>query len=498
MSIIRITEGDFISHIEEDWKVFTETFDAYAVEGSRFTAKEGTVFGKPLKAEEEAEKHYFLDGWWSSDPKGNNRITKANIGQTVYFTFEMQNVADGAEILVSLFDYEGEGFEDEYIKIEKHGKGGEPIYYLILKSKRGTLPLTLSPGIEGYAANDRDDEIQLYFSCTYQDDVMVKLPSSKDNYLTVYTCDKTVVRSYENIGFGKCEFYQFRYNDFMRRHKDCGHVPPHYYYGPMLEMNEKTTRFYDTYALTQEMKSAPVNMLASAIKMENRNGVDTKPLLSHSYGFKYCVRFTQVLYPKMSSVGKDWLMKARKRLQVLMEEGLIDYSYEAKYDKIIDWMEGSFNVNFKPNTQEIRIYGNDDKAKSAKKRDYYKNIELINHRFQEFAFATHPEAYDPKKMSELPIIDLARIGLSPDLKEWIGEGAYGTWLQAAIVAANMDYEKLVKENINYYSAEDNNILRDAWYIIKEGITKLKNEGYDYIMKEDVTTFVKKNTVQHGD
>lgn len=39
MSIIRITEEENTTYIEESWTVFTDEFDAYAGQGSYFTAE---------------------------------------------------------------------------------------------------------------------------------------------------------------------------------------------------------------------------------------------------------------------------------------------------------------------------------------------------------------------------------------------------------------------------------------------------------------------------
>lgn len=499
MSIIRITGEEHITEIEKGWTVFTDEFEAYAGQFSHFTAKNGTVFGTPEKDKDE-KLQYFKEGWWSSDAEGNNRITEAKVGETVYFNLEMQHVTEEKKIFIKLYDYDGANFFPDEIEIVRPNPDGtkSEITSVTLNGTRASLPLTLSQGIENFAQNEENDEIELYFENSYESDSLIKLPQAVENYLTVHTCDKKVVKSYKDIGYGRCEFYQFRYNDFMRRHKDCGHVPPNYYYGPMLKMNEATTKFFEIYALTKEMKEA-VGMSTAQIKAETRNGVEAKPLLSHSYGFKYCVRFTHVLNPKLSPQGKEWLSKARHDLQELMEIGLIEYAYEAVYDKIIKSMESTFNKNFEPtdyekNNLELKEL---KKIRKEKREKYYKNIELINHRFQEFAFATHPDAYNPKAMSELPIKDLALVGLSPDFKEWMGDGAYGTWLQAAIVAGNMDYDTLLLSNIEYYRQEENSILIDAWKVIKEAAEKIVGEVWDVVMEEDVTEFVNENSIKNG-
>ncbi len=79
----------------------------------------------------------------------------------------------------------------------------------------------------------------------------------------------------------------------------------------------------------------------------------------------------------------------------------------------------------------------------------------------------------------------------------MGDGAYGTWLQAAIVAANMDYDTLLFSNIEHYRQEENSILRDAWKVIKEAAEKIVNEVWNIVMQEDVTEFVNENSIKNG-
>jgi hypothetical protein len=70
---------------------------------------------------------------------------------------------------------------------------------------------------------------------------------------------------------GTCEYYIWRYMNFLERHQGCGHTPPDYYI---------------------------------------------------AYGHKYCIKFSTELYPKLSEGGKGWLTRARMLLQVYMEDGL--------------------------------------------------------------------------------------------------------------------------------------------------------------------------------
>lgn len=72
---------------------------------------------------------------------------------------------------------------------------------------------------------------------------------------------------------GTCEYYQFRHDDFLKRHANCGkHFnPPSYYL---------------------------------------------------DYGLKYCKKFSIDLYPKLHPEGKTWLPKTKLLLQKAMEESL--------------------------------------------------------------------------------------------------------------------------------------------------------------------------------
>ncbi|MCT3806345.1 hypothetical protein HZQ57_14785 [Elizabethkingia anophelis] len=85
-NITRIVGGK--NSIEtEEWIVYTEKFTAYAGKGSHFTADGGTNFGNPKKVP--SVGNYFKKAWWSSDYEGTKKITKAKVGDKVYFQVEM-------------------------------------------------------------------------------------------------------------------------------------------------------------------------------------------------------------------------------------------------------------------------------------------------------------------------------------------------------------------------------------------------------------------------
>jgi len=108
-------------------------------------------------------------------------------------------------------------------------------------------------------------------------DTLSKLPLLTSNFIALSStqplrlCNDLPTPAPETI-LGNCNYYQFRHDDFIHRHRDCSmHLTPSYYL---------------------------------------------------NYGLFYCKKFSVELYPKLSSAGKIWLPKARWLLQKYLEEGL--------------------------------------------------------------------------------------------------------------------------------------------------------------------------------
>lgn len=248
---------------------------------------------------------------------------------------------------------------------------------------------------------------------------------------------------------GTTNYYRNRYLDFLERHTFCGHIPPDYYMGPMFILDTKERRdYYEKYAVTSQLREYGVSH--KELPPIAKRGKEVKPFLGDSYGFKYCAYFSLLEKEELQNIVRDWINEVRLNLQNLMERGLIQKNYEAKYDtSLIAELLGfqkRYNENFEPNEYELFQADHND-IKKKKMNCFYTNIELNNERFREFAFATHPEAYMPDKMSEFTIGELAIIGLTPDFKEWKDEA---TKMQALITFGNMDHLKLLTVNYIYY------------------------------------------------
>ena len=233
MSIIRITEGEYLTHIEKGWTVYTDEFEAYAGQFSHFTAVEKTVFGDP-KQNEKQESDYFREGWWSSDSEGNRRITEARIGDTVYFNIITQNIPDidpdthfPSIINVQLYDDDGGwGNEPDPINVREITKNpitgedtiGDLVTTRVVSSNKVSYSLNLSIGLNNFVEEDVGDEIELYLQCSYKEEIAVKLPKNDSDYLIVYKTLFPLIMHQRSFApwekFGNLIFDRLRPNNF--------------------------------------------------------------------------------------------------------------------------------------------------------------------------------------------------------------------------------------------------------------------------------------------
>ncbi len=275
---------------------------------------------------------------------------------------------------------------------------------------------------------------------------------------TKYICKRTPLSSPAR---GDEEYYEWRFNNFMERHVTCAHEPPVYYYGlledPVILLKKQDeeakkaeegirSRIKEVLKYIQETwdditlnpkqlwlgLDPELRKRQKKAKQYVKNDHDVMPNISKSYGYKYCLAFGKLLNPKLSAEGQIWMSKALNYLQEYMEAGVVDLNWVAEKNKDFNRENGLYN--------------------KVKREAFYTDIELNNARFEEFAFATHPDAYLNAEMEKVPLADLVRISITPDLKEW-GKGA--TWLQAKIVAKELAKKELQKalEKINEKAEE---------------------------------------------
>lgn len=135
-----------------------------------------------------------------------------------------------------------------------------------------------------------------------------------------------------------------------------------------------------------------------------------------SYGYYYCSTYGAKLYPTLTPAGQAWLRNARWYLQKNMEKGLMQ---NMKGDQIQMSSLKPGNGSFSMAVQQYAL-------------------ELDEDTFKAFAFKTHPLAYLDGGLADLPVVDLAKITMQPNIQEW-GDGR--TWEQA------VDSGKTVLPNI---------------------------------------------------
>ena len=287
------------------------------------------------------------------------------------------------------------------------------------------------------------------------------------------------------MGKGACNYYINRFKNFMERHKDCVHTPPVYYYGELREFGKLT----EIEKLIIKLTTLPTRTaiigqtdadkkIAEAEKKRKqsdtllpqykRNGKALVPTPTGSYGFKYCDRFTNELMPKLTSTGQAWLRQAKLDLQTYMEQGLVSEYYVSTYNGSYNIKNGLVLKNIKTNAIT--------RSSTSVINKFYTNIELNNTKFQSFAFATHPDAYNPKRMSSLPAHDLIRIMLTPDMKEWLGAE---TWEQAWIMAKNMDYSGVTKATWDKLKKDTKEVIDELQESMNKEASKLKKQFNKY-------------------
>ena len=168
----------------------------------------------------------------------------------------------------------------------------------------------------------------------------------------------------------------------------------------------------------------------------------TPPTYYLGYGDVYVRRFTEVLSPELSKQGQDWLVQARKNLQIAIEDELASNP----------------------------------------------GIELDDEAFTAFAYDTHSRAYLDAGLTDLPIADLIRVAVTPNLSDTLNaKGIKVITETAAIVAedklaAAMDApEELAGEILDVLKTSPD-LLKDVVTLLdtaenartlREGLLKLK-------------------------
>ena len=221
-NITRIVGGKHSIETDE-WIVHTDKFTAYAGKGSHFTADGGTFLGNPNEAP--SIHKYFKKGWWSSDKEGNEKITKAKIGDTVYFQVEMTENFPEEDCLArirniinfQLYEFDGNNWDwgfifrfparptlnrrpikedkqkvyyvewldenDDGIIDENEKKSKKPSTHVTAIGNKAVIRFTLGDGLMNYF--NEFAELKLFMSVSYYTDLNINLPTYESLYLDI-------------------------------------------------------------------------------------------------------------------------------------------------------------------------------------------------------------------------------------------------------------------------------------------------------------------------
>lgn len=170
-----------------------------------------------------------------------------------------------------------------------------------------------------------------------------------------------------------------------------------------------------SYYYDKTKTGGTVGWLSRKCDFENRHQgcIHEVPDYYEHYGDKYIRRFTDITNKYLTSAGKKWLRDARRFLQVYMEDG--------------------FNQNI-TETTVVTKSERDSNITSSISAGGIERLELSSQIFRRFAFGTHPAAYIDGGFINLTVMDMMFVSLTPDIKEWTGEGASDTFDQAIEVA----------------------------------------------------------------
>ncbi len=208
--IVRIVGGKFTQECDT-LTYYQDNFTINSGGKIRLTCDGEMIYGKP---EVPPAGKYFIRGEWTSDWKGNNKITKAKLDDFVYFHVYTQGLEKGETVTFTLYDddtecrwiwnllnRECEDGRDEipllYPPVSDNPEEQTYIYYTTQAvDENGKvvlfIELTDSSFMRNLLNNEEDHAVELYFEFTCKEET-VRLPEDTDDYLVVkYNPDNNI------------------------------------------------------------------------------------------------------------------------------------------------------------------------------------------------------------------------------------------------------------------------------------------------------------------
>ncbi|MFC6268962.1 hypothetical protein [Frigoriflavimonas asaccharolytica] len=138
---------------------------------------------------------YFVRGWWTDS--NDMPISEALFGDTVKFHLQTQEIPIGENVTLKLFDDDNilntiEDHEDDEIGLVYSTNGQAAITDQVDGNKKVVKTIILD-NFEKMLRSEADGILELYFKCTYDSDVDVKMPDLPQNYLQVKGVPKIIL-----------------------------------------------------------------------------------------------------------------------------------------------------------------------------------------------------------------------------------------------------------------------------------------------------------------
>lgn len=200
--VIRIISNKHIERAESiTWTATEGNITLISADTIEIRAEGGIVFGdyEPPPKKKPKKKH-FIDGWWSSDAEGKERITEAEIGDVVYFHVETREIPDHKIVFMTLQEddrvaNEAEDDENEKLNLEKDdpknpGKKMPSLFEKVINNK--TSKKLALVNLDRFFKDEQDEELELFFACSYERE-HVDLPWEPSAYLKVRKKEPIVV-----------------------------------------------------------------------------------------------------------------------------------------------------------------------------------------------------------------------------------------------------------------------------------------------------------------
>ncbi|WP_010522980.1 type VI secretion system tube protein TssD [Aquimarina agarivorans] len=146
------------------------------------------VIPNTYTSQEDQKEPRLLKGWWTSDSDGCNPISKANLGDYVYFHVQTKDIEIGQQINCQLWEYD-HFFGIDYLNVDenkfpKHEINKTATVQEIDGDTIATAKLELKDSWTKMITDDNGDQLELYCNVSYKN-LKKELPASRNDVLFV-------------------------------------------------------------------------------------------------------------------------------------------------------------------------------------------------------------------------------------------------------------------------------------------------------------------------